>query len=113
MHRLSAVASIIAATWAISACGVQSQDSGAARTSQDAPQRLTDLQSLPDGHPPLPGYTLLPTLPEGHPPVPGYQSIPALPEDHPRCPARGSFARPPSDAGMDEALQSPPDLIST
>ena len=113
MHRLSAVASIIAATWALSACGVRSQDTGATRTSQDAPQLLADLQSLPDGHPPLPGYTLWPTLPEGHPPVPGYQSTPALPEDHPRCPARGSFAKPPSDAGTDEALRSPPDLIST
>ena len=113
MHRLSAVASIIAATWALSACGVQSHDTGAARTSQDAPQLLADLQSLPDGHPPLPGYTLLPTLPEGHPPVPGFHSPPALPEGHPRCPARSSLETPPSDAAVDRALHSPPELIST
>ena len=113
MHRLTAVVSIIAATWALSACGLQSPDDGAARTSQDAPRLLVELQSLPYGHPPLPGDSLLPTLPEGHPPVPGYHSAPALPEGHPRCPARGSFATPPSDAGMDKAMQSPPELIST
>jgi len=112
MRRHLAVASLVAATWALSACGVQSHDTAAARTSQDAPRLLTDLQALPDGHPQLSGEGLLPTLPEGHPPVPGYHSTPALPEGHPRCPTRGSFARPPSDAGMDRALQSPPDLIS-
>ncbi len=112
MHRLAAVASIIAATWALSACGVQSRDAAAARTSQDAPRLLADLQSLPDGHPPLPGDSLLPALPEGHPPVPGYHSTPTLPEGHPRCPASNSFARPPSDAAMDQRLQNLPDTIS-
>ena len=112
MHRLAAVASIIAATWALSACGVPSHDAAAVRASQDAPGLLADLQSLPDGHPPLPGYSMPPALPEGHPPVPGYQSTPALPDGNPRCPARGSFVRPPSDAGMDSALQNPPDVIS-
>ncbi len=113
MHRHTAVASIIAATWALSACGVSSPDAGAARATQDAPQLLVDLQSLPDGHPPLPGFSSPPTLPEGHPPVPGFHSPPALPEGHPRCPARGSLETPPSDAGMDQALQSPPELINT
>jgi hypothetical protein len=112
MHRLAAVASIIASTWGLSACGVQSHDAAAARTSQDAPGLLADLHSLPDGHSPLPGYSLPPTLPDGHPPVPGYQSTPTLPEGHPRCPARGSFARPPSDGGMDKAPSGPPDMIS-
>jgi hypothetical protein len=112
MHRLLAVASLVATTWALSACGVQSRDTAATLKSQDAPRLLTDLQALPDGHPPLSGDALLPTLPEGHPPVPGYHATPALPEGHPRCPARGSFARPPSDSAMDGALQSPPDLIS-
>ena len=112
MHRPAAVASIIASTWALGACGVPSHDDAAARTSLAAPRLLADLQSLPDGHPPLPGYSLLPTLPEGHPPVPGYRSTPALPEGHPRCPARGSFVSPPSDAGMDEVSQNPPDIIS-
>jgi hypothetical protein len=56
MHRHTAVASIIAATWALSACGVTSPDAGAARASQDAPQLLVDLQSLPDEHPPVPGF---------------------------------------------------------
>ena len=112
MYRLLAVASLVAATWALSACGVQSHDTAAARTSQDAPRLLTDLQALPDGHPPLSGDALLPTLPEGHPPVPGYHSTPAPPKGHPRCPASGSFARPPSDSEVDGALQSSPDLIS-
>ena len=112
MHRLAAVVSMIAATWGLSACVVEWHDAAAARTSQDAPRLLADVQSLPDGHPPLPGYSLLPTLPEGHPPVPGYRSTPALPEGHPRCPARGSLVRPPSDAGMDEVSQNPPDIIS-
>lgn len=113
MHRSTAVISIIAATWALSACGVQLPDEGAARTSQDASRLLVELQSLPDGHPPVPGHSLLPTLPEGHPPVPGYHSAPALPEGHPRCPARGSFATPPPDAGMDKEMQGPPELLST
>jgi predicted small lipoprotein YifL len=113
MHRHTAVASIIAATWALSACGVTSPDAGAARASQDAPRLLVDLQSLPDGHPPLPGLSSPPALPEGHPPVPGFHSPPALPEGHPRCPARGPLETPPSDAGMEQALQSPPELIST
>lgn len=113
MHRLTAVVSIIAATWALVACGLQSPNDGAARTSQDVPRLLVELQSLPDGHPPLPGYSLPPRLPEGHPPVPGYRPAPALPEGHPRCPARGSFATPPSDGEMDRAMQSPPALIST
>ena len=112
MHRLAAIASIIAATWALSACGVPSHDAAAARTLQDAPELLADLQSLPDGHPTLPGYSLLQTLPEGHPPVPGYRATPTLPEGHPRCPARGSFARPPSDAGIYGVSQNPPDMIS-
>lgn len=86
MHRLTAGVSIFAATWALSACGLQSPDDGAARTSQDAPRLLVELQSLPYGHPPLPGDSLLPTLPEGHLPVPGYHSAPALPEGHPRVP---------------------------
>lgn len=113
MHRHTAVASIIAATWALGACGVNSPGEGAARATQDAPRLLVDLQSLPEGHPPLPGFSSPPTLPEGHPPVPGFQSRPALPEGHPRCPARGSLETPPSDAGMDQALQSPPELLST
>ena len=113
MHRQTAFASIIAATWALSACGVQSPNAGADRTTPDAPQLLVDLQSLPDGHPPVPGFSPPPRLPEGHPPVPGFQSPPALPEGHPRCPARGSLETPPSDAGMDQALQNPPALIST
>jgi hypothetical protein len=113
MHRHTAVASIIAATLALGACGVNSPDAGAARATQHAPQLLVDLQSLPDGHPPVPGFSSPPTLPEGHPPVPGFQSRPALPEGHPRCPARDALATPPSDAGMDQALHSPPELIST
>lgn len=113
MNRRTAVASIIAATWALSACGLNSPDAGRAGSTHDAPRVLVDLQSLPEGHPPVPGYDSLPTLPEGHPPVPGYSSTPALPEGHPRCPARGALDTPPSDAGMDEAWQSPPELIST
>jgi len=106
MHRLSAVASIIAATWALSACGVQSQDTGATRTSQDAPQLLADLQSLPDGHPPLPGYTLRPTLPEGHPPVPGYQSTPACPKTS-TMPGARVLRETASDAGNGRGTAEP------
>ena len=113
MKRLTSVASIIAATWALSACGVSSPDAGEVRATSDAPRLLVDLQSLPEGHPPVPGFSSLPTLPEGHPPVPGYHSTPALPEGHPRCPARGSPETLPSDDGMDTALQSPPELLST
>ena len=113
MHRHTAVVSVIAATWVLSACGVQSPDAGAERATPDAPRLLVDLQSLPDGHPPVPGFSSPPTLPEGHPPVPGFHSPPTLPEGHLRCPARGSLETPPSDAGMDQALQDPPELIST
>jgi hypothetical protein len=113
MTQRATVSAIVAATWALSACGVTSPDAGAARATQDAARLLVDLQSLPDGHPPLPGFSSPPTLPEGHPPIPGFQSPPALPEGHPRCPARGSLETPPTDAGMDQALQSPPELIST
>lgn len=113
MHRLTAVVSIIAATWALSACGVSAPDANEVRATLGAPRLLVELQPLPDGHPPIPGHSLLPTLPEGHPPVPGFHSPPALPEGHPRCPARGSFATPPSDAGTGKPLQSPPEFIST
>jgi hypothetical protein len=97
MHRLSAIASIIAATCVLGACGVNSPDAGRVGVTIDAPRLLVDLHSLPDGHPPMPGFSSPPTLPEGHP----------------RCPARGSLQTPPSDAGMEQALQSPPELIST
>lgn len=113
MHRITAAVSIIAATCALSACGVSSPDANEVRATLDAPRLLVELQPLPDGHPPIPGDSLLPTLPEGHPPVPGYRSAPALPEGHPRCPARGSFATPPSDAGMGKPLQSASEFIST
>ncbi len=113
MHRYTKVASIIAATWALSACGVNSPDAVVDRATRDASRLFVDLQSLPDGHPPVPGFSSPPTLPEGHPPVPGFHSTPTLPEGHPRCPARGSFETPPSDAGMDQGLQDPPELIST
>ena len=113
MRRTAKVVSLVAATWALSACGVNSPDTLGARAPHDAPQLFVDLQSLPDGHPPVPGFHSVPTLPEGHPPVPGYDSSPALPEGHPRCPARGSLGTPPSDAGTDQALQSLPELIST
>jgi len=113
MHRLSAIASIIAATCGLGACGVNSPDAGRVGVTIDAPQLLVDLHSLPDGHPPVPGLLSPPTLPEGHPPVPGFHSPPALPEGHPRCPARSSLETPPSDAAVDRALHSPPELIST
>jgi hypothetical protein len=113
MTQHATVSAIIAATWALSACGVHSPDVGEIRATHDAPRLLVDLQSLPDGHPPLPGFSAPSTLPEGHPPIPGFHSPPALPEGHPRCPARGSLETPPSDAGLDQALQSPPALIST
>lgn len=67
MHRRTAVASIIAATWALAACGLNSPDTRYA--TQDVPRLLVDLQSLPDGHPPVPGFSSRPALPEGHPPV--------------------------------------------
>ena len=113
MTQRATVFGIVAATWALGACGVISPGAGGIRATHDAPRLLVELQSLPDGHPPVPGFSSLLTLPEGHPPVPGFDSTPALPEGHPRCPARGSLETPPSDGGMDQALQSPPDLIST
>jgi hypothetical protein len=113
MTQRATVSAIIAATWVLSACGVNSHDAAADRATRDAPRLLVDLQSLPDGHPPMPGFSSVPTLPEGHPPVPGIHSPPTLPEGHPRCPSRGSLETPPSDAGTDQALQSPPALIST
>ncbi len=112
MHRRTAVASIIAATWALAACGVNSPDAGGTRAAQDTPRLLAEWQSLPDGHPPVPGLSSRPALPEGHPPVPGFHSSPALPEGHPRCPARGSLGMPPSDPGTAPVLQSPPESIS-
>jgi hypothetical protein len=113
MSRHSAVASIIAAALALCACGAGAPDTDGVRATRDAPRLLVELQSLPEGHPPVPGFSSLPTLPEGHPPVRGHHSSPALREGHPRCPARGSLESPPSDAGMDKALKSPPELLST
>ena len=97
MTQLATVSVIIAAAWALSGCGVNSPDAGGTRWTQNAPQLLAELQSLPDGHPP----------------VPGLSSTPALPEGHPRCPASGILETPASDAEIDQALQSPPELIST
>jgi hypothetical protein len=111
-HRATVLA-IIAATLALSACSVNSPDANEVRATQGAPHLLAELQTLPHGHPPVPGFSSPPTLPEGHPPVPGFHSAPALPEGHPRCPARGSLETPPSEAGLYRMLQSPPALIST
>jgi hypothetical protein len=113
MRRTATVVSLVAATWALSACGVNSPDTVGAGAPHDAPQLFVDLQSLPDGHPPIPGASPLPTLPESHPPIPGYDSSPALPEGHPRCPASDALETPPSDANVDRGLQDLPDLIST
>jgi hypothetical protein len=109
-HRATVLA-IIAATLALSACSMGSPDANEVRAMQGAPHLLVELQTLPHGHPPVPGYSSTPTLPEGHPPVPGFHSAPALPEGHPRCP-RGSLETP-ADAGLHRVLQSPPELIST
>jgi len=95
-HR-AAVLAIVAATWALSACGVSSPDASGARATVSAPNLLVELQ----------------TLPHGHPPVPGYSSPLALPEGHPRCPASEALEIPPADAGMHHTLQSAPDLVST
>lgn len=113
MTQRTTVSAIIAATLLLSACGVNSPEATGIRATQDAPRLLVELQSLPDGHPPVPGFSPPPTLPEGHPPVPGLHPPPALPEGHPRCPARGSLETPPSDAGINQGLQRPAELIST
>lgn len=113
-HR-AAVLAIVAATWALSACGVVSPEANGARaTPVSAPHLLVELKTLPHGHPPVPGYSSPSTLPEGHPPVPGFHSAPGLPEGHPRCPASDSLETPPpADAGMHHTLQSAPDIVST
>ena len=111
-HR-AAVLAIVAATSALSACGVSSPDANGARATVSAPNLLVELQTLPHGHPPVPGYSSPSTLPEGHPPIPGFHSAPGLPEGHPRCPASGTMETPPADAGMQHTLQSPPDIVST
>ena len=111
-HR-AAVLAIVAATWALSACGVSSPDASGARATVSAPNLLVELQTLPHGHPPVPGHSSPSALPEGHPPVPGFHSAPALPEGHPRRPASGTLETPPADAGMQHTLQSAPDLVST
>ena len=111
-HR-AAVLVILAATGALSACGVVAPESSGARATLSSPNLLVELKTLPPGHPPVPGYSAPSMLPEGHPPVPGFHSAPALPEGHPRCPASGSLQNPPADAGMDHMLQSPPDIVST
>jgi len=113
MTQRTTVTAIIIATWALSACSVSSPDADKLLASHDAPRLLVELQSLPHGHPPVPGFSSPPTLPEGHPPVPGVETAPALPEGHPRCPARGSTETPPSDAGLERLWQSPPQWIST
>lgn len=111
-HRATVFA-IVMATWALSACGMSSPDSNKAFAYNDGPRLLAQLQPLPDGHPPVPGFTSPPTLPEGHPPVPGLDLAPALPEGHPRCPVSELTETPPSDAGLHHTLHSPPELIST
>ncbi len=113
MTQRATVFAIIAATWAISGCGVSSPDRNAAVATSDAPHLLVELQPLPHGHPPVPGFSSPRTLPDGHPPVPGHHPAPALPEGHPRCPARGMLEAPPSDAELDLGLLSPPDVVST
>lgn len=104
---------LVAATWALAACGVSSRDADGIRAAGDAPPLRVELRSLPEGHPPVPGYFSSPTLPEGHPPVDGLRSAPALPEGHPRCPARGPLGAPPADAGPEPMLHGPAGLIST
>ena len=112
MQRLTAVASIIVFACALSGCGAHAPDARGARTPDPAPHVFVELRPLPDGHPPVPGFSSGPALPDGHPPIPGYDSSPALPEGHPRCPARDVLGAPP-DADLDRVLQSPPELIST
>jgi hypothetical protein len=109
---MTAVASLIAVSCALVACGTQTPDASGARTTQHTPHVLVELQPLPDGHPPVPGFYSRPALPDGHPPIPGYDSNPALPAGHPVCPARGLLV-PPPDAAVDPVLQSPPEMIST
>jgi hypothetical protein len=96
MQRLTAVASLIAAVGALAACGTQTPDASGARTTHHAPHVVVELQALPDGHPPIPGY----------------DSRPALPEDHPVCPAGGLLVAPP-DAEVDTVPQAAPGVIST
>ena len=112
MTTRAAVSAIIVATWTLGACGVSSPDAGSTHAAQDTPRLLVDLQSLPDGHPPVPGVPPRPALPEGHPPVPGFHSLPALPDGHPRCPASGSHGMTPSGPGPAPVLQNPPEWIS-
>jgi hypothetical protein len=112
MRRTAKVALLFAAAWALAACGTATPDAGAARATRHAPHVLVELQPLPDGHPPVPGFYSRPALPEGHPPIPGYDSRPALPEGHPRCPARDLHGAP-SDAEAGRVLQDAPELIST
>lgn len=113
MTQRTTVFGIIAAAWALSGCGVSSPDRNSAVAISGAPHLLVELQALPHGHPPVPGYSSPMTLPEGHPPVHGHHPSPALPEGHPRCPARGSLGTPPSDAGLNLGLLSPPEVVST
>jgi hypothetical protein len=112
-HTTVTAITIAFATWGLSACSLSSPDANKLLASHDTPRLIVERQSLPHGHPPVPGFSSPLTLPEGHPPVPGFEAAPALPEGHPRCPTRGFTESPPSDAGLERLWQSPPKWIST
>jgi len=77
MRRVASVFPIMAAAAVLTGCGSDAAGGLSGVASDGAGLvPLSELRSLPEGHPPLRGYH--PALPEGHPPV--YQS-------QPKCPA--------------------------
>jgi hypothetical protein len=110
MRHVARVFPIMAAAALLTGCGADTGGgvSGVAASGAGFVP-LSELRSLPEGHPPLRGYH--PALPEGHPPL-SWQH-PALPEGHPpvyqsqpKCPA-GTGTRQPRleqyPAGQPEA----------
>jgi len=84
MQRVAAVLAALATATLAAGCGGHgSQERVRIDAGTGQFNVLTRGDALPEGHPPLGGYSR--ALPEGHPPVAGYGH--GLPPGHPVCPA--------------------------
>lgn len=116
MKRVMSVLPIMAAATIVASCGADGRGGPQGVAVGGAGfVPLSEMQSLPEGHPPLPRQ--YPTLPQGHPPLPWQH--PALPEghpplyeSHPECPAGERVPQPPLERHPDGQLRAH-GLIST
>ena len=116
MKRVVIVVPIMVAVTLVAGCGADGRGGLQGITVDGAGfVPLSEMQSLPEGHPPLPRQYL--PLPDGHPPL--SRQHPALPEghppvyeSHPECPAGERMPQPRLEGHPDGHLQEH-ELIST